>query len=425
MQGIGAAALLALTAGVASAAPLQVVEITEIISAGDPTPSGAGFFSADDIAVDDQGRVATQVDSGAPGGVDQVIRFDGGTQTVVAEDGQALPGLSIVPTGFDDHFEIRNGLVAFNARFASSDNDAILIGDGTATRVVAQAGVTPLPFGPGTATSYSLSDAEGFGFDGTRTAFVANRINDTFGNAGVYVEDGSGNIARILDSTEAPLSPLTGTAYTSFNDAMADANGPGIVFVADVDNGTFGGGERALMLFDGSTLSVIDVVSNNNELLEPDIDGGMIAYQTRVGGIDRLNLFDGFVLTTLLSAGDMLFGEEVTFIGASGVAIADGVVAFLAETATSGLGIFLWHDGAFTEVVRNGGQFDGQTVNGLSFQNRPYLADGFLAFEMEGASTGTTIYRVAFAEGAEVPLPPAGLALLAALGGLALLRRRR
>ncbi|MEL6323441.1 MAG: VPLPA-CTERM sorting domain-containing protein [Pseudomonadota bacterium] len=424
---------VALSAAPATASPITF-SFTRIFDESTPVPNDLGVTleSFDDVAVDDQGNVVVNANTTAPSGPgdENVIAQINGSTVVIGSEGRTLPGSTEVLGNLDDHVEIRDGTVAF---FQSSSPDAILLGDGTTTRVVAREGETPIPFGGGTTTDYDLRNSEGFGFDGTRTAFQAESFDGDFSTDGVFVEDGAGTITKILDTTDTPDAAL-GTTYTEFNNPMPDADGPGIAFEAEVDGGSGGSrtGTDALFLFDGGLTLIDSFTGSEGEIQEFDIDAGQILYGVEVGGVNSYRLFDGSAISTVVSEGDLLpNGEVIDSLSLSGdFGIANGVVGFFAQSA-SGSSFNLWLDGMITTLLTEGDMLDGEVVEALSGAsvgtlNRPFLADGFAAFEVRFDGEDT-IYRAQFTPTAvaPIPLPAAVWMLLAGFGTLGIIARRR
>lgn len=423
---------VALSAPPASASPITF-SFTRIFDESTPVPNDPGVTlrSFDDVGVDDQGNVVTNASTTAPSGPgdEVVIGQINGSTVVIGSEGKTLPGTTQIVGNVDDHVEIRDGVVAF---YDSGNPDAILIGDGTTTRTVVREGETPLPFGGGSTTDYGLRNSEGFGFDGTRTAFEADDFDGDFSTGGVYFEDGAGTITRILDTTDTPDAAL-GTTYTGFNHPMPDANGPGIAFEAVIDGGSgFGPGTDALFLFDGGLTLIDSFTGTAGRIGELDIDAGQILYGVNVGGVNSYRLFDGSAISTVVSEGDLLpNGEVIDSLSLSGdFGIANGVVGFFAQSA-SGSSFNLWLDGMITTLLTEGDMLDGEVVEALSGAsvgtlNRPFLADGFAAFEVRFDGEDT-IYRAQFTPTAvaPIPLPAAVWMLLAGLGTLGIIARRR
>ncbi|MEO1279445.1 MAG: hypothetical protein AAFV77_10870, partial [Planctomycetota bacterium] len=362
---------VALSAPPASASPITF-SFTRIFDQSTPVPNDPGVTlrGFDDVAVDDQGNVVANADttlpSNEPGG-ENVIGQINGSNVVIASEGRTLPGTTEVLGNLDDHVEIRDGVVAF---YDSGNPDAILIGDGTTTRTVVREGETPLPFGGGSTTDYGLNNSEGFGFDGTRTAFQADDFDGDFSTDGLYVEDGAGTITRILDTTDIPDAAL-GTTYNEFNNPMPDANGPGIAFEAEIDGGSgFGPGTDALFLFAGGLTLIDSFTGSEGQIGELDIDAGQIVYGVEVGGVNSYRLFDGSAISTVVSEGDLLpNGEVIDSLSLSGdFGIANGVVGFFADSA-SGDSFNLWHDGVITTLLSEGDFLDGVLIDGIATSN--------------------------------------------------------
>lgn len=420
---------IALCAAPASASPITF-SFTRIFDESTPVPNDPGVTlrGFDDVAVDDGGNVVANADTTAPSGPgdEVVIGQINGSTVVIGSEGGTLPGTTGVLGNLDDHVEIRDGVVAF---YDSGNPDAILIGDGTTTRTVVREGETPLSFGGGTTTDYGLNNSEGFGFDGTRTAFQAEDFDGDFSTDGLYVEDGAGTITRILDTTDTPDAAL-GTTYNEFNNPMPDANGPGIAFEAEIDGGSgFGPGTDALFLFDGGLTLIDSFTGSEGQIGELDIDAGQIVYGVEVGGVNSYRLFDGSAISTVVSEGDLLpNGEVITDLSiVADFGIADGVVGFFADT-TSSRSFNIWHAGIITTLLSEGDFLDGVLIDGIatSNTNRPFLADGFAAFEVQIGGEDA-VYRAQFAptDVAPVPLPAAAWMLIASLGTLGVIARRR
>ncbi|MEO1797891.1 MAG: hypothetical protein AAFR53_12890 [Pseudomonadota bacterium] len=200
-----AARAVAMFAAPAEAVPIDF-SFAYIFDESTPVPSEPGVTRRgfNDVAVEDQGNVVANVDTTAPSGTpgdENVIAQINGLEVVLTAERTTLPGTPEVLGNLDNHVEIRDGTVAF---FGGSEPDTILIGDEATTRVVAQEGETLIPFAEGTTTGCNLVNFEGFGFDGTRTAFETHGINGDFSNEGIFVGDDTGIITKILETSDAP-----------------------------------------------------------------------------------------------------------------------------------------------------------------------------------------------------------------------------
>ncbi|MCP4044433.1 MAG: hypothetical protein GY732_00410 [Gammaproteobacteria bacterium] len=384
-------ASLTLMLAAASAQSNLVFNFTKIVQTGDSAPGTSGTFTDfEDPAVDDDGNVAFNAYF-RPGNEGTFGTRDG-TLIKFSDQTTPFPGATFTLNDFDDHVEIRNGIaLSFGYTPAISD-DSLFTSDGTTGRLVAQEGVTVLP-SAGNPVNTAILDTEGFGFDGTRVAFVARFSS----GEGVYLDDGTGTLSKIADTSD---TTPTGGTFTDFGNAMPDSNGDGILFEGSTasSSGIYVSENDVLSkVADNVTDFAPSAAGNNVRFGEPDVDGGGFAFTVRETGsveTEAVILADGSSLmtiadlTTTLPTGEMATDFEE-------VAIANGLVAFNAETA-SGESVFVWRNGVLNTVLSEGDMLDGLSVTNIQYYNRPFFADGFLALIVWFDNGSRAVYRVSF-----------------------------
>ena len=198
--------------------------ITTIVRNGQPAPDGNGtIFSAGIPALNDAGQVAFVGDlTGGTADNEGLFRGEGAALTTIARKGQPAPdGNGVLDTVND--FTINNtGHVIFTTRLTgtaggTSDNSVVLFGDGGLLTVVAHEGQT-VPGGNGNFRTFNPASIN----DSFQAVFRA-LIRDTTGvdtdDSGLYFSDpvlGLREIAR-------EGSPFLGSAFTtiSFNSSFS------------------------------------------------------------------------------------------------------------------------------------------------------------------------------------------------------------
>ncbi|MEO1497023.1 MAG: PEP-CTERM sorting domain-containing protein [Planctomycetota bacterium] len=278
-----------------------------------------------------------------------------------------------------------------------------------------------------------MSTAEGFGFDGVRTAFDAKFNSDS--SRGVYLEDGFGGLTKLADTSD--LAP-DGTAFTAdFDSPMPGANGPGVVFEGfsngGSNNGIYLAPNGTTTLTTVATLADFPAISadvDSIDLGEPDVDAGRVVFSTRQNDFDQpfntpgstpaasVAFWENGSLTTIADQDTVLpNGQTADFFGESAIAgdyIAFGVFESGVRTA---IVLHDLSDGTQYSVFELGQVIDGREVTGISFYSRPFLSDGYLAVDLTFDNTDDIIYRAAI-----IP-EPTSLAMLG-IGGLLVARRR-
>ncbi len=368
----------------------SIFNFTKIAQTGDSVPGISNTFTGfSDPAVDDDGNVAFHADFKDSVTIEGTYGTKDGALIKFSDETVPFPGATFTLTSFDDHLEIRNGIALSLGYTPAISGYSLFISDGTTGRLVAQAGVTVLP-STGNPVIGSIDSSEGFGFDGTRVAFMGSFD----GGRGVYLDDGTGTLSTIADTSD---TTPTGDTFTGFYNAMPDSNGVGIVFngYTDSSEGIYVSKNDVLSkVADNVTDFAPSADGNVVSFGEPDVDGGSFAFTVNETGpvsTKAVILADGNSFTTIADLTTML-PTGVMATDFEEVAIANGSVAFNAQTL-SGESVFVWRDGELNTVLSEGDTLDGLTVTSIEAYNRPFFADGFMALLLKLSDGSSAIYR--------------------------------
>jgi len=366
---------------------------TVIPGTGGDTPS-----SFSDPGVDDDGNTGSETTLDA--GVDAITAVIDGTLRTISIGGvSTLPGTAEVIGNHDDYFMISNSQVLFQARnIGATSDDAHVFGNHLGLEVVARENVTQVPDQPAGTTFDDLPNTEDMGTDGTRVIFVG-RFSGT--ERGVYLYE-AGARSTVVDTGDS----FGGMPFNFLRDATVD--GDGIVFVAERG----GAAVTALFLYESGVLTEListdDNVPGTGSLVtsigEPDIDAGRVIIKLEgAGGEEGIYLIDDEGITLIVDLDTPLPGGPSASDIHQGPGIGGGFVGFRAERG-NGSEAFVWHDGHIARVLSPGDSLDGQTVTSVGSQNRPFVADGFMALDVDFGNDFEAIYRFAL-EPIENPLP--------------------
>lgn len=336
---------------------------TRLVGTESPVPLGEGTFSyMYEPGVDANGDVAFRgQDANGDSGV-YAIRS--GLLEKIADESDFVPGSMETYSSFDDHVEIRNGMVLFDGKTGSGASaiHRLILSDGMQTTLIASQEVTQVPGEDAGVVIDYIDNGEGYGFDGTRLAFTA-QWEDGAGNGMLLAEDGK-LTTLVKEGDPAPGGNLFGCC---FDDAMVDVRGEGIVFQAISEaggNGIWLVDNNGTELIADLTVQLPEAGGTFTSLYEPDIDGGWVAVGGGRHDVRGVYLFDGTELSVIVDSSDTLPSENVITNPVRDVAISDETVAFKANNSE----LVVWRDGELHTALAVGDLLDGQIVSSLAFR---------------------------------------------------------
>ena len=313
--------------------------LDQLIRGNDPSPDGNGrfFIMSDEPLLDDDAIAtfwASFTGTSAPYGDDTGVVMRGwGTTTILAREGQTVPGGDGQFSSFLDITENKDQAVIFKASLrntsAGNDNDTGIFRaqpglPGTLTQLVRE-GDAP-PDGNGQYRSLHLGPICNSLGDGRATfrGWLRNTSGGVNDDIGVFLATTSG-VIRIARDGQSP--PDGNGVYTNFNsDTQNDTR---VAFVAAMRN-TAGGSADAHGIYWGNGLSTHKIARGSDAA--PDGNGvlwafsgpvmniyGHVAFKAQLTGTaggssdnDGLYIGDGYDIVQVARTGDPLLGSTIT-----------------------------------------------------------------------------------------------------------------
>ena len=364
-------------------------------------PGSYTYDSFGDVAVDRLGNVAMRARGDLGSGI--LARINGEILVIAETEQNALipdsRGILSPIRDVDDHVEIIDGKVVFKSRgVTNADSDreeAVVLWKNRELSVIYRENDPPplVPFDPSAFFS-SVSDAESFGYDGSRLAFSTFYRQGGVSFEGAFLAANGDLTTLLLDNDSTAFGTIT-----SVDDVMPDANGPGIVM--DV----VAGGDLYTLVYESGTFNA---VLSENDLMpgnriaegssEPDIDAGRVVSSVSLkDGTEGIYLFDDGAVTEIIHSTTVLPEGDVSALYGSAVAIAGEFVAFNADVNGTARQ-YVWRNGVISHIAGPGMVIDGMVVSDVKRSNRPVLSDGYLAVVLEmdegGGVLKDAVYRV-------------------------------
>jgi hypothetical protein len=424
VSGVRVAALVVLGGLPASLASANTNTLIAAVGAALPGGGTLGGFTSNP-AVNASGQVAyTGFISGAPATIGVFLR-DGATTNAVARSGDPTPLGGSFGTGFNAPAIDGTGRVFFVAGISGGSSTSAVLSwmNGSAQSIAARNDPAP---GGGTFNNISGISAAGNG----RFSFASTLNNST--NSGVYTGQSGGALSRVALSGEAAPGGGTyaGTATSSVNASGGVAfnfSGSGLYLRTNSVTTAIAKIGSATTL--GGTFSSISGQSLG--------DGNAVAFSASINAGSATGaafVSSGGVVRTLAAVGQAATGlAGLTIAEISTPKVNSNGMAFF-RVRLAGIGVNDANDTAYFTSSGNGDlqlfarEGDSVFVGGVGKTITGSLSANFFTVGAEGVAWRVQldgVESILYTADARFAIPSPGGAVLLALGGLVVARRRR
>jgi hypothetical protein len=428
--------LIVAAALVATSSPLHAgYTFVKVADTSTPIPNSSGnfanFYTNPRVSTDGATVVFTGANASSQVGV-YSYDLGGGTLARVADWTTLIPGSSYAFTSLSEP-SVYNGRVGFYGRGNGGALRGIYTATTTGTGLTTIADLaTAMPGGPGVYSAFDVPT-----LSGGNLAFYGIYAGNSW--SGIYTAPATGgSITRIADFNTA----MPGGTHNFNMFGRVSMAGSAVAFLGDYSSGTITDGIYSAPVSGGTASRVASdgmiapgSSAGFTQFSAPTTDGTYVAFNAStlstkaVTGLWRYKL-DGTEGTVIADINTAIPGHGTTkFDYFWGVSMSTGVPVFNGGSNSANIfGLYADANGTLIKIVEDGDTLDGKTVQSTQIYDQGVSGNmddiAFYATFTNG-SAGIYVAEVPLAAlGGMVVPEPATLSLLA-LGGLALMRRRR